>query len=120
MEDNLEAPVRKIRLLSATSVNHAKDVAFIVGKLLEESTVGKESNESHQSERNVFLSCNKVELNIGDRVQVLSKMKTGACGDFGTVVKFHKQLVSVKLDKNKSVAKTLAKNMLRKKEVKSK
>ena len=68
----------------------------------------------------MFLSCNKVELNIGDRVQLLNKRKTGACGDFGTVVKFHKQLVSVKLDKNNSVAKRLVKNLLCKKEVESK
>ena len=68
----------------------------------------------------MFLSCNKVESDISFRAQLLNKRKIGACGDFGTVVKFHKNLLLVKLDNDKSVAKRLEKNLLCKKEVESK
>ena len=62
------------------------------------------------------MSCSNVKLNIGHSVQVLNKRKTGTCSNFGAVVKFHKQLVPVKLDKNESAVKRLEKSLLHKKE----
>ena len=49
-----------------------------------------------------FRSVDGTEINIGDTVKILNDRKTGKTGDTGTVLKFNKKFVAIRLHKNRS------------------
>ena len=95
--------VHRIRNLS---INQQQLVHDLVDQLSTTQTKPRKTNTKSteiKTERNkVGISVNGDTLNIGDRVRILNNRKTGKIGDFATVIKFNKKLVSVQLEKNKS------------------
>ena len=58
-----------------------------------------------------FVSFNGIQLAIGDKVRILNNRKSGKHGDIGTVNKFNKIYVAIKLSKNRSITQRASKHL---------